>query len=95
MTTLPKALQDKGRQLVSRIKTTQWNDRGEVYLLHEGMVVPGSNVVDIVHDLLCKHKTSDPIGWQQFGTICVQHTYSWNWSEMLLGGDTFSNGNGR
>ena len=29
VTTLPKA-----RQLVSRLKTTQWNDRGE--LLHEG-----------------------------------------------------------
>ena len=52
VTTLPKALQEKGRQLVSRLKTTQWNDRGE--LLHEGVVVPGSIVVDLVHDLLCK-----------------------------------------
>ena len=34
VTTLPKALQEKGRQLVSRLKTTQWNDRDE--LLHEG-----------------------------------------------------------
>ena len=25
---------------------------------------------------------------------CVQQTYPWNWSEMLLGGDTYSNGNG-
>ena len=49
-----------------RLKTTQWNDRGE--LLHEGMVVPGSNVVDLVHDLLHKRKTSDPVGWQQFGS---------------------------
>ena len=63
---IPKALQEKGRQLVSRLKTTQWNDRGE--LLHEGVVVPGSNVVDLVHDLLRKRKTSDPIGWQQFGS---------------------------
>ena len=66
VTTLPKALQEKGRLLVSRLKTTQWNDRGE--LLHEGMVVPGSNVVDLVRDLLRKRKTSDPIGWQQFGS---------------------------
>ena len=51
---------------MSRLKTTQWNDRGE--LLHEGMVVPGSNVVDFVHDLLRKRKTSDPIGRQQFGS---------------------------
>ena len=63
MTTLPKALQEKGRQLVSRLK---WNDRGE--LLHEGVVVPGNNVVDLVHYLLRKRKTSDPIGWQQFGS---------------------------
>ena len=28
VTTLPKALQEKGRQLVSRLETTQWNDRG-------------------------------------------------------------------
>ena len=62
VTTLPKALQDKGRQLVSRLKTTQWNDRDE--LLHEGVVVPGSNVVQLVDDLLSKRKTSDPIGWQ-------------------------------
>ncbi len=66
VTTLPKALQGKGRQLVSRLKTTEWNDRGE--LLHEGVVEPGSNVVDLVHDLLRKRKTSDPIGWQQFGS---------------------------
>ena len=55
LTTLPKGLQEKGRQLVSRLKTTQCNDRGE--FLHGGVVVPGSNVVDLVHDLLHKHKT--------------------------------------
>ena len=64
VTTLPKALQEKGRQL-SRLKTTQWNDRGE--LLHGGMVVPGSNVVDLVHDRLRQRNTSDSIGSQQFG----------------------------
>ena len=66
VTTLPKALQEKGRQLVSRLKTTQWSDKGE--LLPDGTVVPGSNVIDIVHDLLRKRKTSDPIGWQQFAS---------------------------
>ena len=64
--TLTKPLQEKGRQLVSRLKTTKWNDRGE--LLHEGVVVPGSNVIDLDHDLLRKRKTSDPIGWQQFAS---------------------------
>ena len=66
VTTLPKALQEKGRQLVSRLKTTRWSDKGE--LLHDGTVVPGSNVIDLVHDLLRKRKTADPIGWQQFAS---------------------------
>ena len=30
VTTLPKALQEKGRQLVSRLKTTKWDDIGEL-----------------------------------------------------------------
>ena len=88
VTTLPKALQEKGRQLVSRLKTTQWNDRGE--LLHEGVVVPGSNVVNLIHDL----KRLTPSVGNSSGARCVQQTYPWNWSEMLLGGDTYSNGNG-
>ena len=70
VTTLPKTLQEKGSQLVSRLKTRKWNDKGE--LLHEGVAIPGSNVVDLVHDLLRKRlrkrKTSVPIGWQQFAS---------------------------
>ena len=66
VTMLPKTLQEKGSQLVSRLKTTKWNDIGE--LLHEGVAIPGSNVVDLVHALLQKRKTSDPIGWQQFAS---------------------------
>ena len=64
--TLPKTLQEKGSQLVSRLNTTKWNDRGE--LLHEGVVIPGSNIVDLVQDLLRKRKMTDPIGWQQFAS---------------------------
>ena len=64
VTTLPKTLQEKGRQLVAHLKTTKWNDRGE--LLHEGVAVPVSNVIDLVRDLLRKRKTTDLIGWQQF-----------------------------
>ena len=64
VTTLPKALQEKGRQLMAHLKTTKWNDRGE--LLHEGVAIPGSNLIDLVHDLLRKRKTTDPVGWQQF-----------------------------
>ena len=43
-----------------------WNDRGE--LLHEGVAIPGSNITDLVHDLVRKHKTFDPIGWRQLAS---------------------------
>ena len=58
VTTLPKTLQEKGSQLVSRLKTTKWNDRGE--LLHERVAITGSNIFDLVHYLLRKRKTSNP-----------------------------------
>ena len=58
VTTLPKTLQEKGSQLVSRLKTTKLNDRGE--LLHERVAIPGSNIFDLVHYLLRKRKTSNP-----------------------------------
>ena len=66
VTMLPKTLQEKGSRLVSRINTSKWNDIGE--LLHEGVAIPGSNIFDLVHDLLRKRKMSDPIGWQQFAS---------------------------
>ena len=63
--TLPKTLQEKGRQLLARLSKVEWNERGE--LMHEGVAIPGSNAVDLVHDLLRNRKTAtDPLGWHQF-----------------------------
>ena len=62
--TLPKTLQMKGRQLLSRLSTVTWNERGE--LIHKGVAIRGSNAVDLIHDLLRNRKTPDPVGWQQF-----------------------------
>ena len=62
--TLPKTLQMKGRQLLSRLSAVTWNERGE--LIHKGVAIRGSNAVDLVHDLLRNRKTPDPVGWQQF-----------------------------
>ena len=62
--TLPKTLQMKGRQLLSRLSAVTWNERGE--LIHNGVAIRGSNAVDLVHDLLRNRKTPDPVGWQQF-----------------------------
>ena len=50
--------------LTARLKKmVNWNDRGE--LLHEGVATHGSNITDLVHDLVRKHKRFEPVGWQQ------------------------------
>ena len=65
--TMPKSLHVKARLLATRLKKmVDWNDRGE--LLHEGVAIPGSNITDLVHDLVRKRKTFDPIGWRQLAS---------------------------
>ena len=62
--TVPKTMQGKARRLMEHLKRDiAWTARGE--LIHEGVPVAGSNVVDLVNDLLRKRKT-DPTGWQPF-----------------------------
>ena len=64
MDTVPKTMQAKARRLMEHLKRDiAWTTRGE--LIHEGVPVTGSNVVDLVNDLLRKRKT-DPTGWQPF-----------------------------
>ena len=64
MDIVPKTLQGKARRLMERMKRNiSWTARGE--LIHEGVPVAGSNVVDLVNDLLRKRKT-DPTGSQPF-----------------------------
>ena len=62
--TVPKTMHAKARRLMEHLKrNVAWTARGE--LIHEGEPVVGSNVVDLVNDLLRKRKT-DPTGWQPF-----------------------------
>ena len=62
--TVPKTMQVKARRLMEHLKRNiTWTARGE--LIHEGVPIVGSNVMDLVNDLLRKRKT-DPIGWQPF-----------------------------
>ena len=64
MDTVPKTMQVKARRLMEHMKRNIfWTARGE--LIHEGVPVTGSNVVDLVNDMLRKRKT-DPTGWQPF-----------------------------
>jgi hypothetical protein len=42
-----------------------WNEKGE--LKYKGGTVRGSNVVDLVNDVLRKRKYFNPQGWEAFG----------------------------
>ena len=65
---LPKTLQTKGRVLLDHIKETtdlNWNDRGE--LVRHGETVSGSNIFDLVNELLRTRKLgTQPTGWESF-----------------------------
>ena len=64
LATVPKAMKAKASRLMEHLKRDiEWTARGE--LIHEGVPVVGSNVVDLVNDLLRKRKTA-PTGWQPF-----------------------------
>ena len=77
--TVPKTMQGKARRLMERLKRNMsWTARGE--LIHEGVPVAGSNVVDLVNDLLRKRKT-DPTGWQPF----ARHLRAMNLPIELVG----------
>ena len=64
LATVPKTMRAKASRLMEHLKRdVEWTARGE--LIHEGAPVVGSNVVDLVNDLLRKRKTA-PTGWQPF-----------------------------
>ena len=56
MDTVPNTMQAKARRLMKHLKRDiAWTARGE--LIHESMPVAGSNVMDLVNDMLRKRKT--------------------------------------
>ena len=64
LATVPKTMQAKASRLMEHLKRDiAWTARGE--LIHEGVPVVGSNVVDLVNDLLRKRQTA-PTGWLPF-----------------------------
>ena len=88
--TLPKTLQEKGRQLLRRLSKVEWNERGE--LMHEGVAIPGSNAVDLVHDLIRNRKQHAILS---AGTSSPNKrdppTYPWSSSATLPGENTCRN----
>lgn len=85
MASVPPSMKRRAEQLWRRIKTSQyvdWNDRGE--LIYKGNTIKGSNVVDLVNDVLRKRKAFNPEGWEVFGDALREE----NVPQNLIGHDT-------
>ena len=84
VTTLPKGLQEKGRQFVSRLKTIKWNDRGE--LLYPAVTWLTSSTIYYETE-----KHPNPLDGNSSPARCTQPTYQCNWLAMSLGGNIYRN----
>ncbi|MED5363447.1 MAG: hypothetical protein VX790_04625 [Bacteroidota bacterium] len=64
---VPKTLKNRAELLLQKLKqhedVVNWNDRGE--LIYHGKDVRGSNILDLVNDILRNRKTN-PRGWEFF-----------------------------
>ena len=65
--TVPVKFRGKAENFLKRIErepTMHWNERGE--FVHNGQVIKGSNIVDLVNDVVRQRKDFHPHGWQEF-----------------------------
>jgi hypothetical protein len=65
---VPKTMKAKAQLLLKKTKTNRditWNEKGE--LKYKDKTVQGSNMVDLVNDVLRKRKYFNPQGWETFG----------------------------
>ena len=64
---VPSTMKRKAQLLVSLLKTNpnvSWEDDGTVKLY--GKSIQGSNIIDLVNDVIRHLKGSEPTGWQAF-----------------------------
>ena len=65
----PKKLQKQARLLMQRIRddpSVGWNEQAE--LVVDGNTVSGSNIVDLIGDMMRKRKDVTPVGWEIFAS---------------------------
>lgn len=71
--TVPKTLRRKAETILDRISrepNMSWNERGE--FVYNGEVIKGSNVVDLVNDMIRQRKSFQPRGWEDFARALRQ-----------------------
>ena len=74
MRTIPKTMKRKAEALMERIKDdpdVSWNSRGE--FVYRGTVIAGSNIVDLVNDMMRQRKGFEPRGRFEFARA-LRHT---------------------
>lgn len=84
MRTVPKTLRSKATSLLERIRedpNTSWNDRGE--FVYKGQPVAGSNIVDLVNDMMRFRKKFLPHGRYDFARA-LRHSHI---PQELVGND--------
>ena len=67
LATVPKTLTSKAVALIDKLEkipNLDWNEKGVVNI--DGRDIGGSNIIDLVNDLLRKRKRFNPTGWQFF-----------------------------
>ena len=82
---VPNKWKRKTQTILERIKhqpIMSWNERGE--FVYNGEVVKGSNIADLVNDVVRHRKTFHPHGWQEFARALRQgnvigNRKRWDW----------------
>lgn len=68
LASVPPTLRKKADRLLDKLKSNRkildWNLKGEI--LHKGIPVPGTHLVDLINDTLRKRKNFIPKGWREF-----------------------------
>jgi hypothetical protein len=80
--TVPITYKNRARALINRIKdidNISIGDNGELSI--DGDVVHGSNIADLVNDVIRRRKDFNPSGWRDFATLLAQS----NVPETLIG----------
>lgn len=81
---VPASMRHRAEQLWQKMKSSRlidWNDKRE--LVYRGERIKGSNVVDLVNDVLRKRKSFNPQGWEAFGDALREE----NVPQNLIGHD--------
>ena len=67
MDSVPTTMKKKARLLMSMLQdhpNLSWDEDGKVKMY--GQPIPGSNIIDLVNDVLRQRKGIEPTGWQPF-----------------------------